>query len=147
MLLVRVAAARFDALVDVSEADWRKCHPCRGVADRRAKGVRSQCRRSLTLVEDSLNPVEEIEDVAIAWSWPSSRSASGMEATSGRAGSAVAERRKTILDVLCSSSGNTPLTTSSFTGRRYGTPFGSTTRRATPSPKNLYEFPFPVPLS
>ena len=63
VLLVRVAAARFDALVDVSEADWRKCHPCRGVADRRAKGVRIQCRRSLTLVEDSLNPVEEIVSV------------------------------------------------------------------------------------
>ena len=38
--------------------------------NRRAKGVRSQCRRSLTLVEDSLNPVEEIMSVPAAHAVP-----------------------------------------------------------------------------
>ena len=38
--------------------------------NRRAKGVRSQCRRSLTLVENSLNPVEEIMSVPGAHAVP-----------------------------------------------------------------------------
>ena len=38
--------------------------------DRRAKGVRSQCRRSLTLFEDSLHSVEEIESVPGALAVP-----------------------------------------------------------------------------
>jgi hypothetical protein len=38
--------------------------------NRRANGVRSQCRRSLTLVEKSLNPVEEIMSVPGAHAVP-----------------------------------------------------------------------------
>jgi hypothetical protein len=39
-------------------------------ANEKFKGVRSQCRRSLTLVENSLNPVEEIMSVPGAHAVP-----------------------------------------------------------------------------
>ncbi len=39
-----------------------------GGVDLRAKGVRNQCRRALTLVEVSLNPVEEIVGASFACS-------------------------------------------------------------------------------
>src|SRR5438477_4808988 len=52
------------ALVDGTAADWRNSvarvsGPDVDGTDAR-NGVRCQCRRSLTLVEDALNPVEEI---------------------------------------------------------------------------------------
>src|SRR5262249_37019362 len=54
------------ASVDVSSAPHSMTRTYADVCDRRAKGVRSQCKCSLRLVEDSLNPVEEIVGVAAA---------------------------------------------------------------------------------
>jgi len=45
--------------VDVTSAVWRNSVARVGGPDRRTQGVGSPCRRSLTLVEDALNPVGE----------------------------------------------------------------------------------------
>jgi hypothetical protein len=51
------------AEVDVTSAPNVARQTQLGVEDRGAKGVMSPCSRSLTLVEDSRNPVEEMEGV------------------------------------------------------------------------------------
>src|SRR5262249_7452518 len=57
-------------LSHITAGDWRNGVTRLGGPNRRAKGVRSQCRRSLTLVENSLNPVEEIMSVPGAHAVP-----------------------------------------------------------------------------